>query len=136
MVCGRFKLTIDESKTKPRQTVLVKIFISVLSVPFLLNSPPAQHGSYEHQIITVAAAAQSLFHLNIQNTESISAVFVSFKTTWLDRCLVTFHLVDLGPVLQAVVKRVSGQTSGYRQHGQNTPEHGTQDQHFAQTRVT
>lgn len=64
-----FKLTIDESKTEPRQSVFVQIFISVLSVPLLLNSPPAQHSSNEHQIITVAVAAQSLFHLDLQNTD-------------------------------------------------------------------
>lgn len=46
------------------------------------------------------------------------------------------RLDDLCSVLQAVVKRVSGQTRSYRQHGQNTSEHSTQDQHFAQTRVT
>lgn len=37
-------------------------------------------------------------------------------------------LVDCGTVLQAVVKRVSGQTRCYRQHGQDTTEKTGQNQ--------
>lgn len=65
----RFKLTIDESKAEPRQGVFVQILIPVLSVPLLLKRPPAQHTSNEHQIVTVAGAAQSLFRLDKQNTD-------------------------------------------------------------------
>ena len=62
-VCVCLKLTIYESKAEPRQVVCVQIFISLLSVPLLLSSPPAQHSSTEHQIVTAAGAAQSLFRL-------------------------------------------------------------------------
>lgn len=48
----------------------------------------------------------------------------------------TFYLVDFCSVLQAVVKWVSGETSSYTHHGQDTSEHGTQNQDLAQTRVT
>lgn len=65
--------TIDESKAEPGQNVFVQIFISVLSVPLALHSPPAQHNSNEHQIITVAGAAQSLFCLDVPNTEEMRA---------------------------------------------------------------
>lgn len=64
-----FKLTADESKAGPGQNVFVQIFISVLFVPLPLNSPPAQHDSNEHQIITVAGATQSLFHLDAPNAD-------------------------------------------------------------------
>ena len=66
------KLTINEPKAEPRQSVTVQIFISVLSVPLLLDSPPAQHSSNEHQIVAVAGAAQSLFHLDEHNTDRTS----------------------------------------------------------------
>lgn len=56
-------ITFDESKAEPRQRKPVQIFLSVFSVSLMLHSLPAQHGSDEHQIVTVAAAAQSSFHL-------------------------------------------------------------------------
>lgn len=57
------KLTIDESKAELGQCVFFQIFIPVLSVPILLNSPPARYSSDEHQIVAEAGAAQSIFHL-------------------------------------------------------------------------
>lgn len=47
-------LTIDEAQAGSRQCVSVQVVLSGLSVPLLLNTPPAQHGSTEHQVITVA----------------------------------------------------------------------------------
>lgn len=61
--------TIDESKAGPRQHVFVQIFLSVPSVSLLLDSLPAQHGPAEHQVVTVAGTAQSLFGLDKQITE-------------------------------------------------------------------
>lgn len=56
-------MTLDESKAEPGQRKPVQKFISVFSVSLMLYSLPAQHGSDERQIVTVAAAAQSSFHL-------------------------------------------------------------------------
>lgn len=93
-----FKLTIDESKAEPGQNVLVQIFISVLSVPLPLNSPPAQHNSNEHQVITVAGAAQSLFCLDANERARLDFVFCSYcKTTWIDgRVVKYFTLLTCG----------------------------------------
>lgn len=65
------KLTIDESKTELWENVFVQILISVLSVSLMLNSSPAQNSSNENQIITVAAATQSLFHLQEQRESQL-----------------------------------------------------------------
>ena len=61
--------TIYETKAEPRQGVFVQIFISLLSVPLLLSSPPAQHSSNEYQIVAAAGATQSLFRLEKENTD-------------------------------------------------------------------
>lgn len=71
------KLTIDESKAEPRQSVFFQISFSVLSVPLMLNFPPAQHSLNEHQIVAVGGPAQSLFRLDIQDADIISTCFCS-----------------------------------------------------------
>lgn len=114
-------MTFDESKAEPRQRKPVQIFISVFSVSLMLYSLPAQHGSGEHQIVTVAFTAQSSFHLEEQKHKNCCRCCA----VW-GGCSI-LYLADFCSVLQAVVKRVSGETSGYTHHGQNTSEHGTQD---------
>lgn len=126
-------MTFDEPKAEPRQGKPLQIFISVFSVSLKLNSPPAQHGSDEQQVVAAAAAAQSSFHLEEHTNAARSAVVTLLHDMNLD-CV--FHLADFCSVLQAVVKWVSGETSSDTHHGQNTSEHGTQDQDFTQTRVT
>lgn len=96
----------------------------------MLKSPPAQHGSDEHQVVTVAAAAQFGFHLEERKEAALS------KAGGRQRGCSTFYLVDFCSVLQAVVKWVPGETSSYTHHGQDTSEHGAENQDLAQTRVT
>lgn len=122
--------TFDESKAEPGQRKPVQIFGSVFSVSRMLKSPPAQHGSDEHQVVTVAAAAQFGFCLEERREAALS------KVGGRQSGCSTFYLVDSCSVLQAVVKWVSGETSSYTHHGQDTSEHGTQNQDLAQARVT
>lgn len=98
-----FQLTVDKSKAIPGQSVFVQIFVSVLSVPLLLKSPPAHHSSAEHQVVTVASATKTLFSLQLTGAQMIEQLvrYISDLTHHFKNCMDQFkmgveisHLVD------------------------------------------
>lgn len=89
---GCKRLTVYKTKAGLGQGVSLQKVIPVLSVAVVLNFPPAQNSSTDHQIVTVAWATQSLFGLNKQSrrlSNSLAnknmAKFIMVKTS---------HLVD------------------------------------------
>lgn len=119
--CRSCERTVDKLQAEPGQLVCVQILIDVKSVASLLNPPPALHSSDENQVVTVAGAAQSLFRLKTWFLSNFNLLLFSRAHT-SQTGFVAFYLDDLCSVQQVVVKRVSGQGSGNRHHGQSTPE--------------
>jgi len=63
--CVSLRRTVDEAQAGPGQDVLLQVVLLLPPARRLQDLPPAQHRPAEHQEVTAAGAAQSLFGLEI-----------------------------------------------------------------------